>query len=65
LLENGKDPDTMVAIVENATTERQRVIEGKLSDIAEIAKRRNVKAPAIIVIGDVVELRDKIKEYLQ
>jgi uroporphyrin-III C-methyltransferase len=61
LIENGKSPDTRVAIIESATTERQRVIEGKLSEIVEIAKKEELKSPAVIVIGDVVSLRDKLR----
>ncbi|MBE8539863.1 uroporphyrinogen-III C-methyltransferase [Geoglobus acetivorans] len=65
LLNHGKDPDTPVAIIENGTTEKQRIIRGKLSSIAGIAERENVKAPAVIVIGGVAEVSDKVKDYLK
>jgi uroporphyrin-III C-methyltransferase len=63
LLKGGKDPNTPVAIVEKATTQEQRVVEGKLSNIVEIASKKEVKAPAVIVIGDVVSLRDTLKDF--
>jgi len=63
LLRGGKNPDTPVAIIENATTPKQRVVEGKLSNIVEISKREGVKAPAVIVIGDVVSLRNLLKDF--
>jgi uroporphyrin-III C-methyltransferase len=60
LLESGVDPSTPVAIVERAATSQQRVITGRLSNIVELSRRENVRPPAVIVIGRVVELRDKI-----
>jgi len=60
LLDNGIDPGKPVAIVENASLPSQRIIEGTLSDIAEKAKKQGVRPPAVIVIGEVVKLRDKI-----
>jgi siroheme synthase len=50
--------DTPVAIIESGASERQRVITGTLSDIVEKAKKEKIKPPAIIVIGEVVKLRD-------
>lgn len=65
LIKHGKHPDTPVAVIESGTTERQRVITGKLSEIADIAERENVKAPAIIVVGKVVEIHHFVRDYLR
>jgi len=64
LIEHGKDPNTPVAIIERGCSEGQRVVTGKLSDIADIAEKENVKAPAVIVIGDVVKLREKLLAWI-
>ncbi|MCW7077088.1 MAG: uroporphyrinogen-III C-methyltransferase [Candidatus Syntrophoarchaeum sp.] len=56
LLESGKNPETPVAIIENGTRKNQRVITGRLGDITRLASEKNLKPPAIIVIGDVVKL---------
>jgi len=64
LLQHGKSPDTPVAIIENGCTEKQRVVTGTLGSIADIAEREGVKAPAIIVIGDVVRVREKLLPFL-
>ncbi|HNQ30335.1 MAG TPA: uroporphyrinogen-III C-methyltransferase, partial [Methanolinea sp.] len=56
LVDNGKDPDTPVAVIERGLRSDQRVTVGNLRTIADIAKSRNVRPPAIIVIGDVVRL---------
>ncbi len=56
----GRHEDTPVAIIEDGTTRKQRVIVGKLSDIVEKARKNDVKPPAVIVIGDVVKLRKEL-----
>lgn len=63
LMENGKDPETPVAIIEKGSTARQRVVRGRLSDITEIAEAEKVVPPAIIVIGEVAALRDEFKWF--
>ena len=60
LLEAGIDPETPAAIIENATTPSQRVVTGTLKDIAVRASEAGVKPPAVIVIGRVVGLREKL-----
>lgn len=60
MLDAGIDPNTPVAIVEKATTPEQRVVAGKLADIVEKAREAGVKPPAVIVVGEVVRLRDKL-----
>ena len=45
-----------VAIIERGLRPDQRVTTGRLDDIAEKAQKKDVKPPAIIVIGDVVSL---------
>jgi uroporphyrinogen III methyltransferase/synthase len=52
-----------VAIISNGTRRDQRVVTGKLSNIVLKAKQEGIKAPAIIVIGDVVNLRNKLQWF--
>ena len=63
LMKNGKDPETPVGIIEKGSTSKQRVIRGTLSTIVEIAKKEDVKPPAIIIIGGVVNLRDEFNWF--
>lgn len=58
LMEHGKDPETPVAVIEKGFLPDERVVVGKLKDIAEKVKSQGVSPPAVIVIGGVVELRD-------
>ncbi len=57
LLAYGKDAETPAAIVERGTLARGRVIVGDLASIADRALAANVKAPALLIVGDVVALR--------
>ena len=56
LVENGMNSDRPVAIIENGLRPNQRVTTGTLADISEKAQKRDVRPPAVIVIGDVVSL---------
>ncbi len=58
LLKNGKNADTPVALIERGTRPDQRVTVGTISDIADIAEKVGVKAPAITVVGDVVSVHE-------
>lgn len=58
LVENGRSPETPVAIIERGMRPDQRVTVGTLANIAGIARERGVAPPAVIVIGDVVSLYD-------
>jgi uroporphyrin-III C-methyltransferase len=56
LIDNGKAATTPVAIIERGLRKDRRVTTGSLATIAEAASKRGVKPPAVIVIGDVVNL---------
>jgi uroporphyrin-III C-methyltransferase len=58
LTDNGKSPDTPVAIIERGATKDERVTVGTLGTIVALAEERKVEAPAVIVIGEVVRLRE-------
>jgi uroporphyrin-III C-methyltransferase len=60
LVEGGLDPDRPVAIVEQGTTRKQRVLIAKLSTIVDEAKRNSIKPPAVIIIGEVAKLGRKL-----
>ncbi len=60
---HGADPMLAVAIVENGTRPNQKVATGTLSTIAEVADKEGITGPALIIIGSVVTLRDKLAWY--
>ena len=59
LVEAGRDPDTPVACVRWGTLPEQRTLTGTLQDIADKVAEAGLKPPAIIVVGDVVALREE------
>jgi uroporphyrinogen III methyltransferase/synthase len=63
LLHHGRPPDTPVALIHWGTTPRQMTVTGTLETIVERVAAAGIKAPAIIVVGDVVKLRETLKWY--
>ncbi|MDO8732164.1 MAG: uroporphyrinogen-III C-methyltransferase [Actinomycetota bacterium] len=56
LMAAGKVESTPVAIIENASTSKQRVTVGTLESIVKLAAEVGVRNPAVIVVGDVVSV---------
>lgn len=56
----GKPSTTPVAIIENGTTEAERIFTGTLADITQIATAAHVSNPAMIIIGAVVNIREQL-----
>lgn len=63
LIENGKSPDTPVAVIQYGTTEKQKTLTGNLDTIEKKVKQAGIKHPSIIIVGEVVTLREKIKWF--
>ena len=63
LLENGRPPETPVALVRWGTTPRHVTVTGTLKNIVERASAAAIKAPALIVVGEVVNLRDTLQWF--
>ena len=57
LVAQGACPETPAAVIERATTDRQRVVAATLATLPEQAAARGLRPPALIVIGEVVKLR--------
>ena len=63
LVEHGAEPATPIALTRWATTGRQKTITGTLADIADIAESQNFKAPAVGVIGHIINEMENIEWY--
>lgn len=61
LIENGKNPETPVAVIQWGTMEKQKTVTGDLIRIEKKVVAEEVTHPAIILVGEVVRLRNKIK----
>ncbi|MCC7251777.1 uroporphyrinogen-III C-methyltransferase [Hyphomicrobium sp.] len=60
----GLPADTPAAIIENATTDRERVVETSLGALAEDAATHRFDPPAIVVIGKIVTIRRELQKLL-
>ena len=56
LVRGGRSPELPVAIVERGTLPSQRTTFGTLATIADLASARGVRSPAVIIVGDVVDV---------
>ncbi len=63
LIKNGRDPATPVVVVRWASTPKQKSVSAPLKDIAAVVRRHGLRPPALVVVGDVVKLRDNINWY--
>ncbi|UYZ83273.1 siroheme synthase CysG [Entomomonas sp. E2T0] len=60
LINHGQSADAPIALVEQGTTEAQRVFTGTLATLPKQIADQQVHAPTLIIVGDVVKLRDKL-----
>jgi uroporphyrin-III C-methyltransferase/precorrin-2 dehydrogenase/sirohydrochlorin ferrochelatase len=60
LVRHGMPDSTPIAIVQQGTTQNQRVITGTLATLPGIAEREKPQAPTLIIVGGVVTLHDKL-----
>lgn len=63
LIRHGRNPSTPIALVHWGTTDSQQTITGTLETIVE--KSCNIKNPSMIIIGEVVRLREKLQWFEQ
>ncbi|MDX9874494.1 MAG: siroheme synthase CysG, partial [Spongiibacteraceae bacterium] len=60
LVAHGRAPDTPVALIQQGTTPEQRVIVGTLADLPARVAEAGVRAPTLIIVGEVVRLHRKL-----
>ncbi len=63
LVEKGRSPDTPVAVIRWGTRPDQKTIVSTLKEIAGIVKEKDIKPPAVMVVGDVVNLKKELSWY--
>ena len=63
LIKHGRSPQTPVALVRWGTTPRQQTWVGTLETIGAIAEREKVAPPTLIVVGEVVNFREKLNWF--
>ena len=63
LLENGMKATTPVAVIERGTTSNQKLLTSTLLNTSKNLIENDIKAPSIIIIGDVVSIRSDLSNY--
>jgi uroporphyrinogen III methyltransferase/synthase len=63
LVSHGRAPDTPAAVISDATTPRQRVLTAPLTELPARVREAGITAPATIIVGEVVTLRDSLAWY--
>ena len=60
LVAHGRSPETPAALVQQGTTQNQRVFTGTLASLPQLVAEHEVHAPTLVIVGEVVKLRDKL-----
>jgi uroporphyrinogen III methyltransferase/synthase len=63
LMDAGRDPETPAALIRWGTTPQQRTVTGTLATIAERAEQESLPPPAVLVLGGVARLRDRLSWF--
>jgi len=60
---HGASPELPIALIQQGTTQSQRVITSTLQTMPELIKNQDIQPPTLIIIGSVVSLHDKLKWF--
>jgi uroporphyrinogen III methyltransferase/synthase len=63
LLRHGRNPKTPIALIRWGTKSNQETLVGTLKDIVVKAKSYDLKPPGLIIVGEVVRLREKLNWF--
>lgn len=63
LVAHGRSPQTPVALIEKGTTQEQRVFVSDLVSIADVVAEKDVHAPTLFIVGEVVQLHENLKWF--
>jgi len=60
LLQAGLDPSTPAAVIASATTPQEHILVSTLQQLAAAVREQKIEPPAIVVIGEIVKIRDRL-----
>jgi siroheme synthase len=64
LISNGRNANTPAAAVSYGTTTKQQTVTSTLVDLPQTIELSDIQAPAAIIIGEVVRLRDQLAWFI-
>jgi siroheme synthase len=63
LIAAGRSPSVPVAVIRWGTYEGQQTVTGTLGTIADEGERAGMRAPSVVIVGEVVRLRERLKWF--
>lgn len=63
LIAHGVSPDLPAAVIQQGTTQKQRVVVSTVAKLAEDVATAGLKAPSLTIIGEVVKLRERLNWF--
>jgi len=63
LIQHGRAANTPVALVQQGTTSNQKVLIGTLESMPELVANTEISPPTLVIVGEVVNLHDKLKWF--
>lgn len=63
LIKHGRKSTTPFALIENGATTKQRIVTGPLQTLPELAQANAIKAPTLLILGEVAELATQLGWY--
>lgn len=63
LLAHGAPPQRPAAVIEQGTSPCQRIVTGSLAELAERVAQAQVQSPALLIVGDVARLHEKLRWF--
>ncbi|PJZ64397.1 uroporphyrinogen-III C-methyltransferase [Leptospira wolffii] len=62
LLKSGNSPETPIALIESATTPKQKIRTSTLENVGKIALKSDTDSPILIIIGDIIRFYERMRE---
>jgi uroporphyrinogen III methyltransferase/synthase len=63
IVDGGRDPKTPAAVIQWGARPEQRVVVGTLATLPRISEEQKLTNPAVIIVGEVVNLRNQLRWY--
>ncbi len=64
LIAHGMSPEMPAAVVQQGTTQSQKVVTATIADLDEKVKAAEIKAPCLTIVGEVVNLRERLNWFV-
>jgi uroporphyrin-III C-methyltransferase/precorrin-2 dehydrogenase/sirohydrochlorin ferrochelatase len=59
-MQHGLSKDHSIALIQQATTQNQKVVIGTLETLPKKVRSANIQPPSLVIVGDVVKLHEKL-----